>query len=86
VAEQHQHRVAAWSPRVNSCVDRVNFERRGQAAERQRVNEGVLLSKFACYMWASKFACYMWEGYRRHTGPELDTRGMRGSKPAGFGA
>ena len=32
-----------------------------------------------------KFACYMWEGYRRHTGPELDTGGMRGSKPAGFG-
>ena len=21
-----------------------------------------------------KFACYMWEGYRRHTGPELDTK------------
>jgi len=31
-----------------------------------------------------KFACYMWEGYRRHTGPELHTGGMRGSKPAGF--
>jgi hypothetical protein len=27
-----------------------------------------------------KFACYMWEGYRRHTGPELHTGGMRGSK------
>ena len=26
-----------------------------------------------------KFACYMWEGYRRHTGPELHTGGMRGS-------
>jgi hypothetical protein len=26
----------------------------------------------------------MWEGYRRHTGPELHTGGMRGSKPAGF--
>ena len=25
----------------------------------------------------SKFACYMWEGYRRHTGPELHTGGMR---------
>jgi hypothetical protein len=32
----------------------------------------------------TKFACYMWEGYRRHTGPELHTGGMRGSKPAGF--
>ena len=32
----------------------------------------------------NKFACYMWEGYRRHTGPELHTGGMRGSKPAGF--
>ena len=31
-----------------------------------------------------KFACYMWEGNRRHTGPELHTGGMRGSKPAGF--
>ena len=36
-------------------------------------------------MWEGyKFACYMWEGYRRHTGPELHTGGMRGSKPAGF--
>ena len=25
----------------------------------------------------------MWEGYRRHTGPELDTGGMRGSKRQG---
>ena len=26
-----------------------------------------------------KFACYTWEGRTRHTGPESDTRGMRGS-------
>ena len=26
-----------------------------------------------------KLACYMWEGYRRHTGPDLDTGGS-GSK------
>ena len=32
-----------------------------------------------------KFACYLWEGYGRHTGPELHTGGMRGSKHAGFG-
>ena len=32
-----------------------------------------------------KFACYMWEGHRRHTGPELHTGGVRGSKPARFG-
>ena len=32
-----------------------------------------------------KFACYTWEGHTRHTRPESGTRGMRGSKPAGFG-
>ena len=28
----------------------------------------------------------MWEGYTRHTASELDTGGVRGSKPAGFSA
>jgi hypothetical protein len=44
----------------------------------------ISISNYPSPQGARKFACYMWEGYRRHTGPELHTGGMRGSKPAGF--
>ena len=39
MAEQHQHRVAAWSPCVNSCVERVNLREGGGCGE-ACVNEG----------------------------------------------
>ena len=54
--------------------------KRGIRGRRLYITHAVTLEK----IWPSaelvgKFACYMWEGYRRHTGPELHTGGMRGS-------